>query len=47
MDSGENKLERRSQQKQFKFLFTHNIETGEDLQKYQKGKEAGGMDHPA
>ena len=27
-------------QKQFKFLFTHNIETGEDLQKYQKGKEA-------
>ena len=27
-------------QKQFKFLFTHNIETGEDLQKYQKDKEA-------
>ena len=27
-------------QKQFKFLFTHNIETGEDLQKYQKNKEA-------
>lgn len=26
-------------QKQFKFLFTHNIETGEDLQKYQKVKE--------
>lgn len=26
-------------QKQFKFLFTHNIETGEDLQKYQKAKE--------
>lgn len=26
-------------QKQFKFLFTHNIETGEDLQKYQKDKE--------
>ena len=26
-------------QKQFKFLFTHNIETDEDLQKYQKGKE--------
>lgn len=27
-------------QKQFKLLFTHNIETGEDLQKYQKDKEA-------
>ena len=27
-------------QKQFKFLFTHNIETGEDLQSYQKDKEA-------
>ena len=27
-------------QKQFKFLFSHNIETGEDLQKYQKDKEA-------
>lgn len=27
-------------QKQFKFLFTHNIETGEDLQKYPKDKEA-------
>lgn len=27
-------------QKQFKFLFTHNIETGEDLQKYQKDKKA-------
>ena len=27
-------------QKQFKFLFTHNIETGEDLQKYQKDKES-------
>ena len=26
-------------QKQFKFLFTHNIETGEDLHKYQKDKE--------
>ena len=26
-------------QKQFKLLFTHNIETGEDLQKYQKDKE--------
>ena len=27
-------------QKQFKFLFSHGIETGEDLQKYQKDKEA-------
>lgn len=27
-------------QKQFKFLFSHDIETGEDLQKYQKDKEA-------
>lgn len=27
-------------QKQFKFLFSHNIETGEDLHKYQKDKEA-------
>ena len=26
-------------QKQFKFLFSHDIETGEDLQKYQKTKE--------
>lgn len=26
-------------QKQFKFLFSHDIETGEDLQKYQKDKE--------
>ena len=26
-------------QKQFKFLFSHGIETGEDLQKYQKDKE--------
>ena len=27
-------------QRQFKFLFSHDIETGEDLQKYQKDKEA-------
>lgn len=26
-------------QRQFKFLFSHDIETGEDLQKYQKAKE--------
>lgn len=26
-------------QKQFKFLFSHGIETGEDLHKYQKDKE--------
>ena len=26
-------------QRQFKFLFSHDIETGEDLQKYQKTKE--------
>ena len=26
-------------QRQFKFLFSHDIETGEDLQKYQKSKE--------
>ena len=27
-------------QKQFKFLFSHDIETGEQLQKYQQSKEA-------